>query len=79
MLRKAGLQEAAKVVAERIRKKIEETKFEWEGKQIPVTVSLGVSVRHPGENVPDPMVHRADAALYKAKETGKNRVCAESA
>ena len=75
MLRKASLQEAAEVAAERIRKKIEETKFEWEGKQIPVTVSLGVAVRHSGENVPDPMVHRADAALYKAKETGKNKVC----
>jgi len=77
MLRKAGLKEAAEVAAERVRKKIEETKFEWEGKQIRVTVSLGVAVRHPGENVPDPMVHRADAALYKAKEAGKNRVCVE--
>jgi diguanylate cyclase (GGDEF)-like protein len=77
ILRKAGLQEAAGVAAERIRKKIEETRFEWEGKQIPVTVSLGVAVLRPGENVPDPMVHRADAALYKAKEAGKNRVCTE--
>ncbi|MFA7255092.1 MAG: diguanylate cyclase [Candidatus Omnitrophota bacterium] len=77
MLRKAGLQEAAEVAAERIRKKIEETKFEWEGKAIRVTVSLGVAVRHAGENVPDPMVHRADAALYKAKEAGKNRVWSE--
>jgi len=79
MLRKAGLEEAAEIAAERIRKKIEETKFEWEGKLIPVTVSLGVAVRHPGENVPDPMVHRADAALYKAKEAGKNRVSTEDA
>ena len=52
-------------------------KFEWEGKQISVTVSLGVAVRHPGENVPDPMVHRADAALYKAKEAGKNCIRTE--
>jgi len=78
MLRKAGLQEAALIVAERIRKKIEETQFVWEGKRIPVTVSLGVATLHPGENVPDPMVHRADAALYKAKEAGRNRVCMES-
>ena len=77
ILRKAGLKEAAEVAAERIRKKIEETKFEWEGKLIPVTVSLGVAERHAGENVPDPMVHRSDAALYKAKESGKNRVCTE--
>jgi diguanylate cyclase (GGDEF)-like protein len=77
MLRKAGLQEAAEIAAERVRRKIEETSFEWEGKQISVTVSLGVAVRHPGENVPDPMVRRADAALYKAKEAGKNRVWRE--
>ena len=78
MLRKAGLQEAAEIAAERIRKKIEETKFEWEGKRIPVTISLGVAVRHTGENVPDPMVHRADAALYKAKGAGKNCVRTEN-
>jgi diguanylate cyclase (GGDEF)-like protein len=78
MLRKAGLREAAEVAAERIRKKVEETRFEWEGKLIRVTISLGVAVRHPGENVPDPMVHRADAALYRAKASGKNRVCVET-
>ncbi len=78
MLRHVGLQIAAEGVAERIRKKIEETFFEWEGKQIPVTISLGVATLRPGENVPDSMVHRADAALYKAKESGKNRVCVES-
>lgn len=78
MLRKAGLREAAEGAAERIRKKIEEAKFEWEGTRIPVTVSLGVATRHTAENIPDPMVHRADAALYKAKKSGKNRVCTEN-
>ena len=77
MLRKIGLKEAAETTAERIRKKIEETRFEWEGKPISVTVSLGVATLRPGENVPDAMVHRADMALYKAKESGKNRVCTE--
>lgn len=77
MLRKAGLREAAERVAERIRKKVEEDRFEWEGKPLSVTVSLGVATLHLGENVPDPMVHRADAALYKAKEAGRNRVCTE--
>jgi len=77
MLRKAGLREAAGSVAERIRRKIEEKKFEWEGKRILVTASFGVATLRPGENVPDPMVHRADAALYQAKNEGRNRVCAE--
>jgi diguanylate cyclase (GGDEF)-like protein len=77
MLRKAGLKEAAGRVAERIRKKIEETRFDWNGTVIPVTASFGVATLHPGESVPDPMVHRADAALYEAKGTGRNRVCVE--
>ena len=77
MLRNTDLQEAVEGAAERIREKVEAEKFEWEGKQISVTVSLGVAVRHPGENVPDPMVHRADAALYKAKEAGKNCIRTE--
>ncbi|HNX68360.1 MAG TPA: diguanylate cyclase [Candidatus Omnitrophota bacterium] len=77
MLRKANLREAANGVAERIRQKVETTRFEWDGKTIPVRISLGVAMLHGGESVPDPMVHRADAALYKAKQTGKNRVCTE--
>lgn len=78
MLRKAGLAEASGRVGERLRKKIEEAKFEWGGKIISVTASFGVAFLHPGENVPDPMVHRADAALYKAKKSGRNRVCPET-
>ncbi len=77
MLRKASLRAASQVAAERLRKKVESEKFEWEGKMIPVTVSLGVASLHPGENIPDPMVHRADAALYEAKRAGKNCVFVE--
>jgi len=77
MLRKANVKVAVSVAAERIRKKVESMKFEWEGKTIPVTISLGVASLHAGENIPDPMVRRADAALYEAKKTGKNRVCSE--
>lgn len=78
MLRKASLTEAAQCTAERLRSEIEKMKFEWEGKNIPVTISLGVATLHSGENVPDPMVHRVDEALYKAKRAGKNRVCTEN-
>lgn len=77
MLRKASLKEASLLAAERIRRAVEQEVFEWEGQRISVTISLGVASLHLGENVPDPMVHRADAALYEAKRTGKNRVCTE--
>lgn len=79
MFRNASLKEASLLAAERIRRMVEGEVFEWEGKRFPVTISAGVSTLHSGENVPDPMVHRADAALYQAKRTGKNRVCSESA
>jgi diguanylate cyclase (GGDEF)-like protein len=77
ILRKSGLDEAVLVAGERIRKQVEATKFEWGGTVIPVTISVGAATLRSGENVPDPMVRRADAALYEAKRAGKNRVCAE--
>ena len=78
MLRAATLKNAGLNIAERIRKAVESAEFEWEGNKIPVTISVGVSTLHEGENVPDLMVKRADEALYRAKKTGKNRVCLET-
>ena len=78
VLRNANLKEAAFKIAERIRKAVESAVFEWEDKIIPVTVSLGVASLHSNENFPDPMVRRADEALYRAKETGRNCVCVET-
>lgn len=78
MLRGATLKNAGLNIAERIRKAIESAVYEWDGKKIPVTVSVGVSTLHEAENVPDLMVRRADEALYRAKKTGKNRVCLET-
>lgn len=39
----------------------------------PVTVSVGISVREPGQE-PDSWLKRADLALYQAKRDGRNRV-----
>jgi diguanylate cyclase (GGDEF)-like protein len=40
----------------------------------PITVSIGVAEILPEEDLPHAM-RRADEALYRAKETGRNRVC----
>jgi diguanylate cyclase (GGDEF)-like protein len=57
------------VLAERVRTSIERHDF-TDVKT--VTISLGVSEFKPG-NTPDDMLKRADAAMYKAKNTGRNR------
>ena len=41
-----------------------------------VTVSKGVSMRQPGDNL-DTLIERADACLYAAKRGGRNRVVCE--
>jgi diguanylate cyclase (GGDEF)-like protein len=58
-------------IAERIRKEVAEIKVAGCPKQI--TVSLGVANWITGE-APQTLVARADAALYCAKRTGRNRV-----
>ena len=64
-------------VAERIRKQVEQARVTCDQQVVSVTISIGVGVLRPEENVPDPMVHRADEALYRAKHGGRNQVCTE--
>ncbi len=63
-------------VAERIRTTIETSAFNFEGKNIPVTISVGVASRLPEENLWEALFQRADEALYRSKQTGRNRVTA---
>ena len=44
-----------------------------EGNVFGITVSLGVSSHEPGEDT-QLLIARADDALYRAKENGRNRV-----
>lgn len=65
---------AAAEVSERIRATIESTAFQFDGKRIPVTVSVGVATRKPAEEDWDTFFKRADTALYHSKQNGRNRV-----
>jgi diguanylate cyclase (GGDEF)-like protein/hemerythrin-like metal-binding protein len=44
------------------------------GPKEPVTASFGVAELKPDDTV-ETLLHRADAALYQAKQSGRNRVC----
>ena len=63
------------IIAERLRNEI--AKMEVPGCPRQITVSLGVASWMTGE-APEELVARADAALYKAKNAGRNRVEAGS-
>ncbi len=64
----------ARKFAEKIRKLIEDHPFVFEGKPIKVTVSLGVSDLTGELTEPLQFIKIADANLYKAKKSGRNRV-----
>lgn len=67
--------EAAEIVAERIRKNMEapfRIKVRNEEKTLQITVSLGVTSYRGGDDSIDDMFDRADAALYRAKDSGRN-------
>ena len=65
----------AATVAERIRSAVESDRnFPQKEKIIgPITISVGVTEYHPGEDVAV-LVQRADKAMYLSKQAGRNRV-----
>jgi diguanylate cyclase (GGDEF)-like protein len=65
--------EAVITLAERIRKNIQEKVFINKGVQFFVTISGGIAIREIEESI-ETTFSRADANLYKAKESGRNRV-----
>lgn len=65
---------AALVVAERFREHLAERPLVAAGKAIPCTVSIGIAEMREGDATIDDLLRRADEALYRAKEKGRNRV-----
>jgi diguanylate cyclase (GGDEF)-like protein/putative nucleotidyltransferase with HDIG domain len=48
--------------------------FAWAGKKLHVTVSIGVADFRPGMKDRRELIERADAAMYRAKEDGRNLI-----
>jgi len=69
---------AGRMVAERIRKSVENMQFELDGQPIPLTVSLGLATLRAEDNASS-LINRGDQLMYDAKRQGRNRVCIEAA
>ena len=74
LLPEVALDHAA-LLAERARAAVERAGCQFRGKQIPLTISVGVAllIRDSAEDI-ERLVSRADEALYSAKASGRNRV-----
>jgi diguanylate cyclase (GGDEF)-like protein len=68
--------DAAVAIAERVRAATEALVVEHEGHRIGFTISAGVAALH-ASNTLDGWIAHADAALYRAKQEGRNRVVAD--
>jgi two-component system cell cycle response regulator len=74
--------EAAGVLtlAERWRADVEAARFEaTDGRKVNVTISIGIANYCGNFESPEELVEAADAALYRAKTNGRNRVCTAEA
>ncbi|MCX7015536.1 MAG: GGDEF domain-containing protein [Candidatus Sumerlaeota bacterium] len=70
--------EGALAVAERLRARVAERPFDYQGHAIPITISIGVAVLDGTMDSAEALLHAADKALYEAKSLGRNRVCVYS-
>lgn len=62
------------LLGNRLCNEISEMYVEWEGRRIPVTVSIGIATIPENEiNTPLDFIKAADSMLYEAKKTGRNR------
>lgn len=66
--------EDAAAVAEKIRRRVQESSYQYENNMVEVTTSIGVSHFESGKDTLESIQKRADKALYQAKGLGRNRV-----
>ena len=64
----------ARYISERVRSSVAEHPVALEGRTVAVTISIGIAVFDPLRDNAAALTARADAALYRAKQAGRNRV-----
>lgn len=75
ILLKGTSEQGASMLAERLRKLVDDSVFEFENNTIHVTISIGVALLHEN-HFPDheALLKRADTLLYESKHKGRNQV-----
>ncbi|MFP5456180.1 MAG: GGDEF domain-containing protein, partial [Alphaproteobacteria bacterium] len=58
-------------VADKLRHAVEHCGFHYRGESVPITISCGIAEFHGGDGI-DAVFERADRALYRAKDAGRN-------
>lgn len=64
---------SAGFVMEKVRRAVEKYDFRYEGREIKVTVTIGLAKYAEGQGV-DEWINAADQKLYQGKQSGKNRL-----
>jgi len=64
------------VAVEKLRKDVSQSHFHYQGTGVNITVSVGLAQMREDDG-PETLFQRADHALYTAKESGRDRTCAE--
>lgn len=74
VLPNTGLEDAM-AIGENVRSALEKNAFNYEGKRIPVTSSVGVAEMAVDVDSSQAIFKLADKAVYSAKQSGRNKVC----
>lgn len=69
--------EQARELGEKIRQLTEHSSTPFNGENLHITTSLGLAMLQ-GEESLEQLITRADRALYRAKQSGRNRLCEET-
>ncbi len=67
---------AARELAEKLRKAVETCGFHFRGEAVTITISCGISAFRDGDSV-ESAFERADKAMYRAKQAGRNQIACD--